>query len=83
LPIYKNEDKREHQGGEDIVGANIHARGSGGSVEGECAGGKETRVLMVEKVKELFTKIQKEFGEFNKELRKVDELRLLEQGMDM
>jgi len=83
LPIYKNEDKREHQGGEDIVGANIHARGSGGSVEGECAGGKETRVLMVEKVEELFTKIQKKFGEFNKELRKVDELRLLEQGMDM
>ena len=52
-------------------------------MEGECAGGKETRVLMVEKVKELFTKIQKEFGEFNKELRKVDKLRLLEQGMDM
>jgi len=34
---------------------------------------------MVEKVEELFTKMKEEFREFNKELRKVDELRLLEQ----
>jgi len=31
-------------------------------------------------VEELFTKIRQEFGEFNKESRKVDELRVLEQG---
>jgi len=30
-------------------------------------------------VEELFTKMRKEFGEFNKESRKVNELRLLEQ----
>ena len=30
--------------------------------------------------KELFTKIQQEFGEFDEESRKVDELRVLEQG---
>jgi len=33
----------------------------------------------VETVEELFTKMQEEFGEFDKESRKVDELRLLEQ----
>ena len=31
-------------------------------------------------MEELFTKIQQEFGEFNKESQKVDEPRLLEQG---
>jgi len=31
-------------------------------------------------VEELFTKIREEFGEFDKESRKVDELRLLKQG---
>ena len=37
-------------------------------------------VLVVKMVEELFTKIREEFGEFDEELRKVDELRLLEQG---
>jgi len=37
-------------------------------------------VLAVETVEELFTKMREEFEEFNKELKKVDELRLLEQG---
>jgi len=31
-------------------------------------------------VEELFTKLRQEFGEFNEESRKVDELRVLEQG---
>jgi len=35
---------------------------------------------LVETVEELFTKMREEFGEFNEELRKVDELRVLEQG---
>jgi len=35
---------------------------------------------LVNTVEELFTKIWQEFGEFDKESRKVDELRLLEQG---
>jgi len=35
---------------------------------------------MVNTEEELFTKIQQEFGEFNEESRKVDELRVLEQG---
>ena len=35
---------------------------------------------LVNTVEELFTKIRQEFGEFDKESRKVDELRLLEQG---
>jgi len=35
---------------------------------------------LVKIVEELFTKMREEFGEFDKELRKVDELRLLEQG---
>ena len=39
---------------------------------------KETS--LVNMVKELFTKIWQEFGEFDEESRKVDELRLLEQG---
>jgi len=34
----------------------------------------------VQMVEELFTKTQQEFGEFDKESQKVDELRLLEQG---
>ena len=34
----------------------------------------------VNTVEELFTKIRQEFGEFDKESRKVDELRVLEQG---
>jgi len=34
----------------------------------------------VETVEELFTKMREEFGEFDEESRKVDELRLLEQG---
>jgi len=34
----------------------------------------------VETVEELFTKPREEFGEFNEESRKVDKLRLLEQG---
>jgi len=37
-------------------------------------------ILAVETVEELFTKMREEFGEFDKESRKVDELRLLEQG---
>jgi len=37
-------------------------------------------VSMVETVEELFTKMREEFGEFDEESRKVDELRLLEQG---
>ena len=37
-------------------------------------------VLVVETVEELFTKMREEFGEFDEESRKVDELRLLEQG---
>jgi len=41
---------------------------------------KRQRISAVETVKELFTKMREEFGEFNEELRKVDELRLLEQG---
>jgi len=36
-------------------------------------------VSVVKMIEELFTKIREEFGEFDKELRKVDELRLLEQ----
>jgi len=36
-------------------------------------------ILVVETVEELFTKMREEFREFNKESRKVDELRLLEQ----
>lgn len=35
---------------------------------------------MVETVEELFNKIWKEFREFDKELRKVNKLRLLEQS---
>ena len=35
--------------------------------------------LAVNTVEELFTKIQQEFGEFDEESRKVDELRVLEQ----
>ena len=35
---------------------------------------------LVETVEELFTKMRNEFGEFNKELRKVGKLRVLEQG---
>ena len=38
------------------------------------------RTLAVQTVEELFTKIRQEFGEFDKESRKVDELRVLEQG---
>jgi len=37
-------------------------------------------VLAVETVEELFTKMREEFGEFDEESRKVDELRTLEQG---
>jgi len=36
--------------------------------------------LAVNTAEELFTKIRQEFGEFNEESRKVDELRVLEQG---
>jgi len=36
-------------------------------------------ILVVKTVEELFTKMREEFGEFDKESRKVDELRLLEQ----
>jgi len=36
--------------------------------------------LAVNTVEELFTKIRQEFGEFDKESRKVDKLRVLEQG---
>ena len=35
-------------------------------------------ISAVEIVEELFTKMREEFGEFDKELRKIDELRLLE-----
>ena len=38
------------------------------------------RTSTVQTVEELFTKIWQEFGEFDKESQKVDELRLLEQG---
>ena len=41
---------------------------------------RRQRVSLVETIKELFTKMQEEFGEFNEESRKVDKLRLLEQG---
>ena len=37
-------------------------------------------ISAVETVEELFTKMREEFGEFDKESRKIDELRLLEQG---
>jgi len=37
-------------------------------------------ISAVETVEELFTKMQEEFGEFDEESRKVDELRMLEQG---
>jgi len=37
-------------------------------------------VLGMETMEELFTKMREEFGEFDEELRKVNELRLLEQG---
>jgi len=37
-------------------------------------------MLLVETVEELFTKMRKEFGELNEESRKVDKLRMLEQG---
>jgi len=35
---------------------------------------------LVEMVEELFIKMRKEFGEFDEESRKVDELRVLKQG---
>jgi len=35
---------------------------------------------LVKTVEELFTKMREEFGEFDKESRKIDKLRLLEQG---
>ena len=38
------------------------------------------RMSEVETMKKLFEKMREEFGEFNKESRKVDELRLLAQG---
>jgi len=37
-------------------------------------------VLLVETVEELFTKMRKKFGEFNEKSRKIDKVRLLEQG---
>ena len=37
-------------------------------------------ISVVEIVEELFTKMREEFEEFDEELRKVDELRMLEQG---
>jgi len=37
-------------------------------------------MLAIQTVKELFAKIRQEFGEFDEESRKVDELRVLEQG---
>ena len=40
---------------------------------------KQSHYLSPSTVEELFTKMRKEFGEFNKESRKVNELRLLEQ----
>ena len=36
--------------------------------------------LVMSTVEELFTKIRQEFGEFDEESKKVDELRVLEQG---
>ena len=39
---------------------------------------RRQEVLLVETVEELFTKKREEFGEFDKESRKVDKLRLLE-----
>jgi len=41
---------------------------------------KKQGVSVMETVEELFTKMREEFGEFDEESRKVDELRLLEQG---
>ena len=41
---------------------------------------RRQEVSGVETVEELFTKMREEFGEFDKESRKVDELRMLEQG---
>ena len=41
---------------------------------------KTLHLVITEMVEELFTKIREEFGEFDKESRKVDELRLLKQG---
>ena len=38
---------------------------------------------LVETMEELFTKMREEFGEFEEESRKVDELELLEQGGQM
>jgi len=40
---------------------------------------KRQGLSLVEMVEELFTKMREEFGEFDEESRKVDELRLLEQ----
>ena len=37
-------------------------------------------MLAIQTVEELFAKIRQEFGEFDEESRKVDELRVLEQG---
>ena len=39
--------------------------------------------LLVNTMEELFTKIRQEFGEFDEESRKVDKLRVLEQGEKM
>ena len=41
---------------------------------------RRQEVSAVEMVEELFIKMREEFGEFDKESRKVDELRMLEQG---
>ena len=41
---------------------------------------RRQRVSVVETVEELFIKMREEFREFNEESRKVDELRMLEQG---
>ena len=41
---------------------------------------RRQRMSAVEMVEELFTKMREEFGEFDEESRKVDELRMLEQG---
>jgi len=41
---------------------------------------RRQRMSAVETVEDLFTKMREEFGEFDEESRKVDELRLLEQG---
>jgi len=38
------------------------------------------KTIAVQIVEELFVKIRQEFREFNEESRKVDELRVLEQG---